>query len=56
MAFTPDLKLIHRRAVPDGDPVCELVLKPTTEEDRRDFQKKETDWSLIEEESGTTDG
>ncbi len=55
MAFTPDLKLIHRKAVPDGDPVCELVLKPTTEEDRRDFQKKETDWSLIEEEPVTTD-
>ncbi len=55
MAFTPDLKLIHRKAVPDGDPVCELVLKPTTEQDRREFQMKETDWSSIEEETGTTD-
>jgi hypothetical protein len=55
MAFTPEVKLIHRKAVPDGDPVCELVLKPTTEEDRRAFRKKETDWSLIEEEQGTMD-
>jgi hypothetical protein len=55
MAFSPDVKLIHRKALPDGDPACELVLKETSEEDRLDFQKKETNWSLIEEELETTD-
>ena len=49
MAFNPDFKLVHTKALPDGDPYCELVIRPTTEEDRQEFLAKNTDWKSIEE-------
>jgi hypothetical protein len=49
MAFNSDFKLVHTKALPDGDPYCELVMRPTTEKDRQEFLAKNTDWKSIEE-------
>ncbi len=51
MSFNPDTKWIHTKALPDGDPYCELVMRPTTERDRSEFEKEDTDWKLIEGDS-----
>jgi hypothetical protein len=48
MAFNPEFKLIHTKSLPDGDPYCELVMRPTTEQDRREFASDDTDWDIIE--------
>jgi hypothetical protein len=48
MTFNPDHKLVHIKALPDGDPYCELVMRPTTEEDRKEFASEDTDWKAIE--------
>ena len=48
MAFNPDFKLVHIKALPDGDEYCELTVRPTTEQDRKDFAAKDTDWSRID--------
>ena len=49
MAFNSGFKLVHTKAIPDGDPYCELVIRPTTEDDRQEFLVKDTDWKSIEE-------
>ncbi len=49
MAFNPNFKLVHTKALPDGDPYCELVMRPTTERDRREFDSEDTDWDIIED-------
>jgi hypothetical protein len=48
MAFNPNFKLIHIKALPDGDEYCELAVRPTTEQDRKDFAAKDADWSHID--------
>jgi len=48
MAFNPDFKLIHIKALPDGDAYCELTVRPTTEQDRKDFAAEDTDLSRID--------
>ncbi|MBA7501206.1 hypothetical protein ES704_03968 [subsurface metagenome] len=48
MAFNPNFKLIHTKVVTGGDAYCELVVRPTTEQDREDFAAKDTDWSHID--------
>ena len=48
MAYNPNFKLAHSRALPDGDECCELVIKPTTEQERKDFTDKDKDWSYID--------
>jgi len=48
MAFNPDFKLIHIKALPDGNEYCELTVRPTTEQEREDFAAKDTDWSRID--------
>ena len=48
MGFNPNFKLIHTKALPDGDEYCELALRPTTEQERRDFADKDKDWSYID--------
>ncbi len=53
MCFNPDTKWIHTKALPDGDPYCELVMRPTSERDRAEFEKEDTDWKFIEEDSGS---
>lgn len=48
MAYNPNFKLVHVRALPDGDECCELVVRPTTRQERRDFSDKDKDWSYID--------
>jgi len=48
MAFNPNFKLCHVKALPDGDECCELVVRPTTEQERHDFADKDGDWSYID--------
>ena len=48
MAFDPNHKLVHIKAIPDGDSCCELVLRPSTERDKAEFAADDTDWSIIE--------
>jgi hypothetical protein len=48
MAFDPDHKLVHIKAIPDGDSCCELVMRPSTEEDKAEFAAEDTDWKKIE--------
>jgi len=48
MAFNPNFKLIHVKTLPDGDEYCDLVLRPTTEQEREDFTDKDKDWSYID--------
>lgn len=48
MAFNPNFKLIHIKALPDGDQYCEFAVRPTTEQERKDFADKDIDWSYID--------
>lgn len=48
MEFDRRCKFVHTKALPDGDEYCELVMRPTTEQDRKDFAAKDTDWGAIE--------
>lgn len=48
MAFNPKLKLIHTKTMPDGNEFCELVMRPTTEEDRENFLAEGSDWASID--------
>ena len=48
MAFNPDYKLMHLKALPDGDEYCEMAVRPTTEQERKDFADKDKDWSYID--------
>ena len=48
MAFNPDYKLVQLKSLPDGDPYCELVMRPSTEEDRAEFAADDTNWSIIQ--------
>jgi len=48
MAFNPAFKLIHTKTLPDGDGFCELVTRPTTEEEKQDFLVEDTDWASID--------
>ncbi len=49
MAFNPNFKLTHVKALPDGDDYCELVVRPTTEQERKDFAEKDKDWSYLDQ-------
>lgn len=48
MAFNPNCKLMHTKALPDGDEYCELVLRKTTEQEKEDFADKDRDWFYID--------
>jgi len=48
MAFNPDFKLIHLKAIPNGDEYCEFAVRPTTEKERQDFADNNKDWSYID--------
>ena len=48
MAFNSNFKLFHVRALPGGDEYCELVVRSTTEQERKDFADKDKDWSYID--------
>lgn len=48
MAYNPHFKLIHYKALPDGDEYCELGVVPTTEKDREEFAAKDSDLKSID--------
>ena len=48
MAYNPDFKMVHEKALPDGDDYCELCVRPTSEKERRDFANDDADWSYID--------
>jgi hypothetical protein len=48
MEFNPGYKLMHIKSLPDGDDYCELALRPTTEQERKDFAQ-DKDWSYIDQ-------
>jgi len=48
MAFNANFKLIHTKAQPDDDAYCEFAVRPTTEQERKDFAAKDKDWSYID--------
>jgi len=48
MAFNPGFKLVHTKAVTCGDEYCELVVRPTSEGDKKEFAAQNTDWSQID--------
>jgi hypothetical protein len=52
MTFNPDFKMVHTKAMPDGDAYCEFAYRPTTAQDRASFASKDTDWKAIEEGHG----
>ena len=47
MSFNPETKFVHLKTIPDGDDCCELVFRPTTEQERKDFEK-DRDWSYLD--------
>ena len=49
MAYNPDFKLYHTKALPDGDGFCELCVRPTTDQEKRDFANPDGEWSYIDE-------
>ena len=51
MAFNPRFKLYHLKSIPDGDEYCEIVVRPTTEKERKDFADTDAraDWSYIDQ-------
>jgi hypothetical protein len=48
MAFNPYFKLVHIKAITDGDDYCEFVVRPTTKKEREDFSDNDRDWSYID--------
>jgi len=48
MAYNPEFKFIHLKAVPDGDDYCELCVRPTTEQEREDFSRGQSDWAAVD--------
>jgi hypothetical protein len=48
MAFNPNCKYVHIKAIPDGDDCCEMGIKPTTEQERKDFFARGKDWFYID--------
>lgn len=48
MAFNPDFKLMHIKAIPDGDEYCEFAIRPTNEKEKQDFADNNKDWSYID--------
>lgn len=48
MAFNPNFKLMHIKVLPGGDDCCEMAVRPTTEQERKDFAADDADWSYID--------
>jgi len=48
MAYNPNFKLIHVKALPEGHKYCEFAVRPTTKRERRDFSAKNKDWFYID--------
>jgi len=50
MGFNPCFKQVHTKAPFRGDDHCELVVRPTTEQERDDFAGANADWSYLDRE------
>jgi hypothetical protein len=50
MAFNPNFKLCHMQAIPSGGECCEMAVRPTTEQERKDFAEEDADWSYVDQE------
>jgi hypothetical protein len=48
MGYNPNYALVHTKCVADGDPYCELVVRPTSERERNDFKAKSKDWLYVD--------
>ncbi len=48
LAYNPDYKLIHNKALTDGDAYCEFSVRKTTEQEKRDFADDDAEWSYID--------
>jgi hypothetical protein len=48
MAFNPDFKQVHIGTVTDGCEHCEFVIRPTTEQERKDFATPNKDWRYLD--------
>lgn len=48
MAYNSDYKLVHLKALPDGDDYCEFTVKRTTDKDKEDYTLENTDWKSID--------
>jgi hypothetical protein len=48
MAYNPKFKLMHTKALPDGDEFCELAVRHTTEKEKSDFTSKDRKWTYID--------
>jgi len=48
MAYNPDLKLVHCKAMPDGDDYCELAVRPTTKKEKVRFAAKNANLASID--------
>lgn len=48
MAYNSRFKLIHIKALPDGDDCCEMTVRSTTAKERKDFLSKDKDWSYLD--------
>lgn len=48
MAYNQDYKMIHYKAMTDGDDFCELCVKKTNENEKNDFANDDKDWFYID--------
>ena len=48
MAYNPEYKMAHVKALPDGDAYCEFCIRKTTQEERNDFASQDADWLYID--------
>jgi hypothetical protein len=48
MGFNPRFKQVHTKAPFMGDDRCELVVRPTSEQERADFANSDADWSYLD--------
>ncbi len=48
MGFNPRFKQVHTKAPFLGDDRCELVVRPTSEQERADFASPDADWSYLD--------
>ncbi len=49
MAYNPQFKLAHAKALPAGDACCEFCIRPTTEQERQDFASNDAEWTYIDQ-------
>ena len=48
MGYNPYYKLVHHKALPDGDDCCEFEVQQTTPEERKDFATPGKDWFYMD--------